>query len=264
MLFRISCRILLAGILLMLQVALTQAAGPQALSSQANGGRPEVRVQGRVLNLGEGNFRVLWTMTPTAGWHLYSDRLNDSGFPPRQTMAWPADWLVGELRWPVAERYEMDGGILDHVYHDTITLVQDVIIPQLDESMSLEARWDWLVCKGECVPGKSLVTVEFVPGEEPAANLKAMSGFPVPPPPGAVQIQREGNTATVHVPDAGILEFHPDADGALYRDLLTDGATTGDTLTLHLRPGYDGSTDARGVLKVTTPDGRVEAWLIAF
>lgn len=238
-------------------------------SAEAKETPPAVTVEAQAHATGAGAFTVYWRLTPTEHWHLYSDRRNDSGFPPRLTLDWPTGWQVGPLQWPVAERHIVEGGILDHVYHGTLTLLQEVRpAPGALASgpVRLTGVWDWLVCRQQCVPGRTTVDIVFGAGSSesppPITWQEAAHLLPRPAPAGAVVSRWSGATVALTVTQAVGLEFHPAPDCVRLVDLLADGASTGSTLTLRLREGPDGFGPLRGILKVELNDGRSVGWTV--
>jgi len=231
--------------------------------------KPEVRVEGRAVPATDGVFTVLWKLTPTLPWYLYSDRLNDSGFPPGLTASWPEGWQAGPLQWPVAERHLLENMVLDHVYHGPVTLLQEVrpVAGAFAAGpVEVKTRWSWLACHEMCVPGHSSATVVFSP-EEPegvADVMAARANLPRPLPEDRVTVRWGDGTVHFIAPDASALEFHPagDGQGVRFQDLPADGAVQGQELTLHLRPGPDGFGALRGTLLINHDDGSAEFWTV--
>ncbi|MBC8367609.1 hypothetical protein H8E52_09390 [bacterium] len=230
---------------------------------------PHVPVAATTINQLDETFLVLWHLSPPEDWHLYSDRLNDSGFPPALTLQWPEGWSAGPLQWPMGERHVMKGGILDHVYFESVTLLQEIQVPPnsfADGDVTLSARWDWLVCRDICVPGFTQAEIVFSRSKPSHVDLekqaKAWRALPHPVPEGRLEFAWTESTVTLLVRDTELMEFHPATDCIRLVDAIVDGAREGDTLTLRVRPGSDISTSLRGVLQLTKPDGSFDNWTV--
>src|SRR5262249_37032283 len=55
---------------------------------------------------------VLLHMQP--GWHVYWLNPGDAGLPTSVRWTLPAGFTVGELRWPVPQRFEQSGGVVGY------------------------------------------------------------------------------------------------------------------------------------------------------
>lgn len=216
-------------------------------------------------------YTLVWRFDLADRWHLYSNSRNDSGFPPRVKLDLPPGWQAGPLQWPTPERYLAAGDLLDHVYHDQLLLLQEVAVPQdvtAGQKVKIPARIDWLVCRDECVPGKAELALEIPvaaeagPGPGAADAGLARTRLPVPAPPDGVQAAWTAEQVTLTVAGAERLEFYPDQDCVPLRDLVTDGAGAGETLTLHLRPDPEAAADLAGILHQRFPDGSTRNWTI--
>ena len=228
-----------------------------------------VSVSATTVNQFDGTHLVIWHLNPPENWHLYSDRLNDTGFPPALTLHWPEAWSAGPLLWPVAERHVMTGGILDHVYPGPVTLLQEVRVPAeslAEGDVALAARWDWLVCREICVPGNTPAEVVFSSSESSPLALALLadvrSELPVPAPAGYLKHAWTETAVTLSAGDAVRMEFHPDTDCVRLVDAIADGARDGDTLTLRLRPAPATHGPLRGVLHLKRSDGCTENWSV--
>jgi len=217
------------------------------------------------------SYPLLWQFDLADGWHLYWKGRNDSGFPPSLKLTLPDGWRAGDLQWPAPERYLSAGDILDHVYHDQLTLLQDITAPATavpGTEVTIPVRLDWLICKDECVPGHTEVALklrvaaqaDFTP--EAPRLAKALASVPVQVPQGSYELTWGEASVTVKVPSAVKLAFFPDTDCGLLVDLIADGAADAETLTLRFRAGPDGIGPVKGVLHQELPDGRTRNWLI--
>ncbi len=236
--------------------AATQAA---AAAPDTPGAPPPVTVRADLAAPAPDSLAVAWTFAIPDGWHLYADRLNDSGFPPSVDLTLPAGWAAGPLRWPVPERHVLPGEILDHVYVHRLVLLQDLTPPGAARPAApatITAKVRWLACREACVPGQAVLTVT-VPGAGAAlpAAFADPPPFPAPLPPGLVAASRHGDIVTFRVPGARALRFFPDPDSGPYRDLVADGEAAGDRLDLRLRPRDGAIGPVRGLLQIDRADG---------
>lgn len=233
--------------------------------------KPTVTVSAVAVPVAEDTLRILWRLQCTAGWHVYADLRNDAGYPPSVKLELPAGWSSGPLQWPAAERHVAAGEILDHVFHDQVTILQDVTIASgalLEGPVTIPARWDWLACREMCVPGHTSAEVSFamqLPAPDVAEDLAAAeAALPQPAPADRLRVTWNEGTAELTVPGAVALQFLPAADCALLVDPIADGQAAGDTLRLRLRPGADGFGPVRGLVRYELRDGRSNSWTVDF
>ncbi|MBE0567463.1 MAG: hypothetical protein IH621_16025, partial [Krumholzibacteria bacterium] len=179
-----------------------------------------VAVEARLAGPDPATVTVAWTFDLADGWHLYWHGLNDSGYPPSVHLDLPVGWRAGPLRWPVPERYLMAGGILDHVYHRQLVLLQDLQPPQGARpaaATAIGATVRWLACRQACVPGQAALTLT-IPGGGTAlpAVVADLPPFPAPLPAAAVAAAWRADTLVITAPGAAALRFFPDADSGPY------------------------------------------------
>ena len=255
----------IAGWILLAAAALVTAGcggGTQTEESAATASGAAIAVRADLAAGPANSVTVAWVFDLTDGWHLYWHGLNDSGYPPSVELSLPPGWTAGPLRWPVPVRYEMSGGILDHVYFGRLVLLQDLTGPdgaRPAAPTTLTARVRWLACREACVPGQQTVTLT-VPGREralPAAPAVGLPDLPQPLPDGLVQARWEGDALAVTVPGARALRFFPDADTGPYEDLLADGETDGERMRLRLRRRDGNLGPVHGLLQIVRSDGGV-------
>ncbi len=92
-------------------------------------------------------------------WHTYWQYPGDSGLPSKLKLRLgEAAAVATELQWPVPIPLEV-GGIHNVGYEGELWLLADIVVPaNAQKSLKLAAELSWLVCKEECIPGRS----EFV------------------------------------------------------------------------------------------------------
>ncbi len=111
-------------------------------------------------------------LTMDAGWHTYWRNGGDSGEATR--ILWkPVDGLsVGEIEWPVPEKFTASAGnttIITYVYHNRATLLVPLVIATnaMPGSRDLSALAWWLQCtEKQCVPGSNMVQATLIIGNE--------------------------------------------------------------------------------------------------
>lgn len=216
---------------------------------------------------------LLWKFELAEGWHLYWTGVNDSGYPPKVELDLPEGWIAGGLQWPVPERYEMEGGILDHVYHHDFVLLQRIGVPAdavPGEEFVIQADVGWLACKESCVPGTDPVTFNLVVAdiagfgatEGPTAVelAAARDKLPRPAPEDLFETTWDGPVLDLSAAGARQLTFMPTEDCGALRDLLRDGR--GPRLRLEFRPEKGTVGPARGLVTLEPEDGPARTYRI--
>jgi len=211
-----------------------------------------------------------------AGWHMYWNGLNDTGYAPRFEITGPAGFEVGEALWPAPVRHVSPGDILDHVYEGRVTLVVPVTAPaslQSGGEVEFRVRADWLVCESVCIPEEGMATVRVRTGEAVAsegATLKmfeaARARIPTPAPESVWDPRAEGapfrvlvserSPAMVQISSRGAagLRFFPGVDCPPITNLLEGGDVRGGRAVLRLESPEDGGRVA-GVVEVVGESG---------
>lgn len=98
------------------------------------------------------------------GWHVYWKFPGDAGLPPTITWQLPEGWVIGEIEWPLPQRYTETGPLTTYGYSDSVMLLVSVTPPADAAPVSaimLHARINWLVCHEECIPGKADVELQL-------------------------------------------------------------------------------------------------------
>ncbi|HEY9396860.1 MAG TPA: protein-disulfide reductase DsbD domain-containing protein [Burkholderiales bacterium] len=86
-------------------------------------------------------------------WHTYWRNPGDSGLPTMLKWALPAGVKAGEIDWPTPVRLPV-GSLLNYGYEGTVLLPVPVRLPAdfASNTLDINLRADWLVCKIECIP----------------------------------------------------------------------------------------------------------------
>ncbi len=141
--------------------------------------------------------------------------------------------------------------------------------PEINSTISLRIRIDWLACKDECVPGKAelvceiLVAAEGRPSAQAATADSAWAALPVPAPAGAVALTWQDDSVRIEVDGARRLEFYPFQDCLEPSHLIQDGAAEGESLILRLGEAKQVGA-VKGILHQVMADGTVRNWTIDF
>lgn len=208
------------------------------------------------------------------GWHTYWPGISDTGYGISFDIQPPDSVELKDPIWPSPMRYLQRGGILDHTYEGTQTVLIPFAIksdaPESTVSFSIEA--DYLVCKDLCLPGKGTdgVTIQVVaPSEkrlqtsrhDELRSLYAKRPGKFDPRDPAVRIQWISNAAAIMFRDATRIEFYPGTENSPMRSVIEDGTAEGNRLEIRFAAGDDTASEAKpvlsGRLRVTTREGVV-------
>jgi DsbC/DsbD-like thiol-disulfide interchange protein len=209
------------------------------------------------------------------GWHLYWNGRSDSGFPPTITLTLPEGFVAGEPLWPAPKRYELPGGILDHIYEQRVTIIIPVRAPegvQAGSTVKFAAKLDWMECEQVCLLADGEVSLELpvaagAGAESGDAKLfaEALARVPVPLPKrvDGVSFSWEGNVLRVEAPGAGYLAFYPALEGRQMVNPGADGESEKGILSLRFAPSGSGAgQSAQGVLEVRRTSGAPEFYSV--
>jgi thiol:disulfide interchange protein DsbD len=97
------------------------------------------------------------------GWHLYWKYAGDAGLPPKITWELPPDWKIGEVQWPMPQRFIEKGPLTTYGYSDVVALLVTVTPPATlsDRTAALSAKAKWFVCHDECIPGGADIRITY-------------------------------------------------------------------------------------------------------
>jgi thiol:disulfide interchange protein len=101
------------------------------------------------------------------GWHIYWENSGDSGIPTRVEWAPTSGLTVGELRWPMPERFE-EAGLVTYGYSSSVVLLAPIAIASNAASgpLTLKAKVSWMECAKTCVPGSAPISATLTIGPE--------------------------------------------------------------------------------------------------
>jgi suppressor for copper-sensitivity B len=114
----------------------------------------------------DGELRLGLHFRLDPGWHVYWKNSGDAGYPPTVAFA-PAPGLGAiDLLYPAPQRFELPGGLLAFGYEDEMVYpVRARLTGAPGERLRLAADLDYLVCEVDCIPYRSLLTLDLPLGD---------------------------------------------------------------------------------------------------
>jgi thiol:disulfide interchange protein DsbD len=94
-------------------------------------------------------------------WHTYWQVPGDSGLPTTINWKLPDGWTAGPIQWPVPQRLAA-GPLMNFGYEGEVLLLTQITPPasaKPGDTVTLQARADWLICKDVCIPGGADLTL---------------------------------------------------------------------------------------------------------
>jgi thiol:disulfide interchange protein/DsbC/DsbD-like thiol-disulfide interchange protein len=210
---------------------------------------------------------VLLEMAP--GWHTYWEYPGDAGLPTSITWTLPEGFVAGPIQWPLPHRVVEPGEIEVYAYKDKVLLLTAIVPPAevIEETVTLRAKVDWLVCEEICIPGSADLELSLpVVGEATEANAELFSAFrrllpAATPVPYQLTWTKDGNLLALNVnglKDAKAVDLFPLPAKGQQVGHPQDGPIRNGAATITL----ENSADLRGVLVVETESGR-QGWLVS-
>jgi thiol:disulfide interchange protein DsbD len=125
-------------------------------------------------------------------WHTYWINPGDSGLPTKLSWELPPGFHAGEIAWPAPTRIRV-GDLYNFGYEGDMLLPVSVDVPadaQPGTTVHIGAEAKWLICREECIPGKTRLALEVPVGSATAATARnapalfdaARSALPQPAP----------------------------------------------------------------------------------
>ena len=100
-------------------------------------------------------------------WHIYWQNPGDSGTPPEVEWTELKGVAFSPFRWPVPVSFPV-GPLVNFGYGERVVFPLEVELADLDSSSSslpIDAEVRYLVCKEDCIPGKSLLNLNLPIGD---------------------------------------------------------------------------------------------------
>lgn len=95
-------------------------------------------------------------------WHTYWQNPGDSGLPPNMVWRNPNSIHVSKWYWPLPNLIRVKH-LANYGYEQEALLLAQVTIPQhwSGSVLRLSGDFSWLICKEECIPGKTTLSLEI-------------------------------------------------------------------------------------------------------
>jgi thiol:disulfide interchange protein DsbD len=96
-------------------------------------------------------------------WHTYWVNPGDSGLPTKLRWQLPPGFKAGDVAWPTPQRFTA-AEVYNFGYADQVLLAVPIEVPAAAKTgtnarLAVEAKW--LVCREECVPGKTTLKMSL-------------------------------------------------------------------------------------------------------
>ncbi len=137
-------------------------------------------------------------LTHQSEWHTYWRNPGDSGLPTQIELNLPAGITAGDVQWPLPHKLKA-GNLTNYGYDKTVLLAVPLTVskeykPNASQTLDLQVRANWLVCRLECIPQEGDFTLRIpvnssyapqaaafdaVQAQQPQAlpNVKATTSF---------------------------------------------------------------------------------------
>lgn len=115
-------------------------------------------------------FHLAFLLEVPAGYRLGWKSPGDVGAPTQVSFSAPPGFSVGEVQFPVPNRYPLEGGLVAVGYEDSLAVFAEVQAPSsLDTSgvYRFDVQASWLACKRECAREETHAFFELVSSSEP-------------------------------------------------------------------------------------------------
>nr|WP_315262908.1 thioredoxin family protein [uncultured Limnohabitans sp.] len=95
-------------------------------------------------------------LTHQPEWHTYWRNPGDSGLPTQIELNLPAGITAGEVQWPLPHKLKA-GNLTNYGFEKTVLLAVPLTVtpafkPNASQTLDLQVRANWLVCRLECIP----------------------------------------------------------------------------------------------------------------
>lgn len=114
-------------------------------------------------------FTIGIRLTLDDGYHSYWLNPGDSGFAPTARWKLPKGWKAGPLEFQVPDRITWAGTTVFGYEHGTI-LLTEITSPPSARSTTLKADLGWMICKDDCIPLDTPLTLHLRVGKKPEPN----------------------------------------------------------------------------------------------
>ena len=196
-------------------------------------------------------------------WHTYWKYSGDAGIPIELKWQLPPGWKVGELRWPVPNKFNDPGDITTYGYHDEVLVFQELTPPDSlgNQPVKLSAEANWLVCEKICIPGSASLALELPAGKEAQPkNTELFQKYrallpALPPADVSLKWEKEAKGLLLKVQGAPfaahrVIDFYPLPTGKVIVEHPSVVSHTADEVTIRvpIDPGEPGAASLPGLL----------------
>jgi thiol:disulfide interchange protein DsbD len=104
-------------------------------------------------------------LTHQPEWHTYWRNPGDSGLPTQIELNLPAGITAGDVQWPLPHKLKA-GNLTNYGYDKTVLLAVPLTVskeykPNASQTLDLQVRANWLVCRLECIPQEGDFTLRI-------------------------------------------------------------------------------------------------------
>ena len=99
-------------------------------------------------------------------WHTYWKNAGDSGLPTQLEWTLPPGVQAGEIAWPTPKKLTV-GPLVNYGFEDTLllpvplTITPDFQPPLTGDTLTVQLRASWLICRTECIPEEGEYTLRI-------------------------------------------------------------------------------------------------------
>jgi thiol:disulfide interchange protein DsbD len=173
-------------------------------------------------------------------WHTYWKNPGDSGLPTTLVFKLPPGFAVGDIGWPTPQKLPI-GPLMNFGYEGTLLLPVEVKVPAdfAGETLPVQLRADWLVCKDVCIPEGGDFALQLPARAATAAHAAvfAAAAAATPSSAGGTKAGAEIRDGLLHVRISGLpaawqgkaLQFFPETAGVLANAAPEQGRWEGGT-----------------------------------
>lgn len=118
-----------------------------------------------------GPFQMGLHFTLSPGWHVYWKNSGDAGFPPVAVFQPEKNLGKPELLWPSPRRFDLPGDLVAFGYEGEVVYpIHAEVQADRDETLTLTADVDYLVCEVDCIPYRYTLSLEQPVGDQPVGD----------------------------------------------------------------------------------------------
>ena len=219
-------------------------------------------------------FTIGIRLTLEEGYHSYWLNPGDSGFAPTARWQLPKGWKAGPLEFQVPDRITWAGTTVFGYEHETI-LLAEITPPSSAQSTTLKADLGWMICKDDCIPLDTPLTLHLRAGSKAEPNRtwaariaalqkarpKTVLGT------GSATISESAITLTLvnhQIPEGANLDFYPRETGLIDpKEAIVVARQAGELIFTMKRQPYSDKKPTRlvGLLKVLNQAQPTAYWV---